>query len=117
MPRTSLFESDLSLDSDYIELYGIDLIKPGIVFTMKYTQTTYNICKDATVRVTLVNIDHMIEDEYLDVTLYGCVLQPETPIDICAHGAYMSRDITLYTDATNVATLVAYGHVLKIFTS
>ena len=45
MPRTRLFESDLSLDSDYIELYGIDLIKPGIVFTMKYTQTTYNICK------------------------------------------------------------------------
>jgi len=115
MPKVTSFESDLSLDLDYVESKGDvtdtdEYMTPGTVFTMKYTETINNVSKEATVQVTVVSIRRVLEDQYGDVYLLGCVLKPEVPIYICEYGAYYARSFTLSTDTT----LVAIGNVLKI---
>jgi hypothetical protein len=115
MPKVTSFESDLSLDLDYVESKG-DVINeneymtPGTVFTMNYTETINNVSKEATVPVTVVSIRRILEDQYGDVYLLGCVLKPEVPIYVCEYGAYYARSFTLSTEET----MVAVGNVLKI---
>ena len=111
MPKVTSFESDLSLDLDYLEVKGDitdtdEYMTPGTVFTMKYTETINNVSKEATVQVTVVFIRRVLEDQYGDVYLLGCIVKPEIPIYICDS----ARSFTLYTDTT----IVAIGNVLKI---
>ena len=115
MPKVTSFETDLSLDLDYLEEKGDvtdteEYMTPGTVFTMNYTETINNVSKEATVQVTIVSIRRVLEDQYGDVYLLGCVLKPEVPIYICEYGAYYARSFTLSTHTT----IVAIGNVLKI---
>lgn len=111
MPKVSSFETDLTLDLDYLELKGDVLneneyMEPGTVFTMNYTETINNVSKEATVLVTVVSIRRILEDQYGDVYLLGCILKPEIPIYICES----ARSFTLSTDKI----MVAIGNVLRI---
>ena len=115
MPKVTSFESDLTLDLDYLESKGDVLntdeyMQPGTVLTMKYTETINNVSKEATVPVTVVSIRRVLEDQYGDVYLLGCILKPEIPIYICEYGAYYARSFTLSTEET----MVAIGNVLRI---
>jgi len=111
MLKVTSFESDLTLDLDYLEVKGdvIDTdeyMTPGTVFTMKYTETINNVSKEATVQVTVVFIRRVLEDQYGDVYLLGCGLKPEVPIYIYDS----TRSFTLYTNTT----MVAIGNILRI---
>jgi len=115
MPKVTSFETDLTLDLDYLESKGDVLneneyMEPGTVFTMNYTETINNVSKEATVQVTVVSIRRILEDQYGDVYLLGCILKPEVPIYVCEYGAYYARSFTLSTDET----MVAIGNVLRI---
>jgi hypothetical protein len=104
MSAAILFLTDLSLDLDYIEkkgdeMYECGYIKPGTVLTMKYTQST-----EATVQVTLLSVQRVLEDPYLDIYLVGCVLKSDTPIHI-----YLQTCITLSIDET----IVAHGYIIN----
>jgi hypothetical protein len=114
MPKVSLFESDLSLHADFVESHGDKedtYVTPGMVFTMNYTQTVNYISAAATVQVTLVSIRRILEDQYGDVYLLGCVLKPKIPIYTCEYGARLARGISLCSET---AAPIAVGHVLKI---
>jgi hypothetical protein len=105
MPKVTLFETDLSLDLDFVETCEDDYIKPGMVFTMNYILTA------TVVQVTVVSIRRVLEDQYGDVYLLGCVLKPEIPIYTCESGTQLAHDIRL---SSETAVPIAVGHMLKI---
>jgi hypothetical protein len=64
----------------------------------------------ATVKVSVISIDTVIDDEYPEIYVLGCVLKPEVPIYVCEFGAYLARGITIHTETTTITT----GHVKKL---
>ena len=123
MPKTSLFETQLRLVTDYVIEKGDtidnnDYICPGDVFTMNYTFTRNYTSEDATVQVTVVSVRTVIDDDWpTNVYVLGCVLKTEAPIYICEWGAYLARGLTLHTETTTTTTTtttVASGHVSRV---
>ena len=117
MPQTTLFETHLYLDTDYVNQLGDDIdsydyIKPGSVFTMNYTHTKNYLSEDATVHVTVESVRTVIDDDWPEVCVLGCIVKPAHSIYVCEYGAYLAKGITLLRDTTTIAT----GHVLKIIT-
>jgi len=110
MPKTLLFETELNVDKAYVDSQDevIDIhefIKPGMTFTMNYTQTKNYVSEEATTQVTVVSICHII-DGCCDTGIHvmGCVLKTEAPIFICAQCAELGREIILLRDSTRIAT-------------
>jgi hypothetical protein len=127
MPQTSLISTDLSITKEYIvntcELYEKEdkddedeedcykfdkyqFIKPGMTFTMSYTESfNYNLTEKI-VKVTVVSITAIIEAccSYNEVCLIGCKLKTDEPIFVAAPYADLSRPITLHTDTLPIAT-------------
>jgi hypothetical protein len=117
MPQTTLFETHLYLDTDYVNQLGNDIdrydyIKPGSVFTMNYTHTKNYLSEDATVHVTVESVRTVIDDDWPEVCVLGCIVKPAHSIYVCEYGAYLAKGITLLRDTIPIAT----GHVLKIIT-
>jgi hypothetical protein len=115
MPKTTLFETHLRLVTEYVNDKGeefdkYDYIKSGMIFTMNYTQTHNYISEEATIKVAVVSVTTVIDDDYPEIYVLGCVLKPEILIYVCEFGAYLARGITIHTETTTIAT----GHVLKI---
>lgn len=117
MPKTSLFETELYIVKEYIDNKFIgnddydkdEFIKPGMIFTMNYIHTRNYASEDATIKVTVVSIRTVIDDDYSGIYILGCILKTEAPIFVCAHGAYLARPITLNTKIATIAT----GHVMN----
>jgi hypothetical protein len=117
MPKTTLFETHLYLDTDYVTQLGDDIdyydyIKPGSVFTMKYTHTRNYVSEDAVVDVIVESVRTVVDDDWPDVVVLGCLVKPIHPIYVCEYGAYLAKGITFLRDTIPIAT----GHVLKILT-
>lgn len=98
MPKTQLFETDLHMeeDTDDEEMDVKDLIKPGMIFRMKYTQTKNCISEGRSIQVIVVSIRTIIHgccDS--GVHVLGCVLKTDIPIFICARRAELGREIIL----------------------
>ena len=115
MPKTTLFESYLRLVTEYVEnideeINSYDYIKSGDTFTMNYTHTKNYSSEDATCKVTVISVRHVIDDQWPTVYVLGCALKPENTIYVCESGAYLARNITLHTDTTTIAI----GEVSKI---
>lgn len=135
MPRTQLFELELRITREYIDEVLLkdydsedsdadydfdkyDIIKPGMTFTMNYTQTkNYSwkylksnfVLEPASTQVTVVSIRTVIE-EYLDIYILGCVVKTEHPIYISIRSAFYGRNITLHNENMTIAK----GGVQKI---
>jgi hypothetical protein len=127
MPKTTLFETNVTIKPPYLRLKEditdmYDYIKPGMVFTMKYTHTqNYQNTDNATIKVTVQSVRTCIEaccccteedddDEYEPIHVQGCVLRTEEPIYICIGAAALGRPIILYDGDVRVAN----GYVEKI---
>ena len=108
MPKTLLFKTELSMEDDYVESQEDidikDLIKPGMVFRMDYTQTKNYISEEASTQVMVVSVGHII-DGCCDTGVYvqDCVLKTDAPIFICARRAELGRPFTLYSDTVKIA--------------
>ena len=128
MPKTRLFELELRITKEYIDnellkdydsedsdvYYDFDIkdiIKPGMTFTMNYTQNKnyswkyqkFNyVLEPASTQVTVVSIRTVIE-EHDDIYILGCVLKTEQPIYICISSAFYGRNITLHNDNMTIA--------------
>ena len=67
MPKTTLFETNVTIKPPYLRLKEditdkYDYIKPGMVFTMKYTHTqNYQNTDNATTKVTVQSVRTFIE--------------------------------------------------------
>ena len=115
MPKTSLFETQLRLVTEYVidmgeEMDGDEYIQPGTIYTMNYTHTRNYTSEDASIKVTVVSVGAVIDDDWPVVSILGCILKTDIPIYICEYGAYLARGITLHTDTTTIAS----GHVSKV---
>ena len=115
MPKTNVFRTNLRLVTEYVEDKGeeVDIynyIKPGDTFMMNYTHTKNYKSDDATVRVTVISINTVIDDDWPKVYVLGCIMKTENTIYICESGAYLARRMTFHTDETTIAT----GWVEKI---
>ena len=126
MPKTQLFELELRITKEYIDdellknydsdtdydFDSKDIIKPGMTFTMNYTQTkNYSwkyqkinfVLEPASTQVTVVSIRTVIE-EHDDIYILGCVLKTEQPIYICISSAFYGKNITLHNDNMTIAS-------------
>ena len=131
MPKTSLFKVEIRIVKEYFEhLYGEnyedydddyfdsiwkdpeDFIKPGMTFTMNYTQTKnyaktfgeFNyVLENVSTPVTVESVPFYI-DEDIDVVYFKVILKTDKPIFICARNAVLGRGITLHTEHTTIAT-------------
>ena len=115
MPKATLFETQLILDTEYVKGKGEEFekyayIQPGAVLTMKYTETKNYISEEATSKVTVLSVRTVIDDDWPEVYVLGCVLKPYVPIYVCEFGAYLARDITLSQGTMTIAS----GHVRTI---
>ena len=115
MSQASLFETQLILNKEYVKEKGeaferYAYIRPGEVLTLKYTETKNYVSNGATSTVTVLSVRTVVDDDWPDVYILGCVLKPEVPIHICKFGAYLARDITLCQGTT----MIASGHVRTI---
>jgi hypothetical protein len=115
MPKTSLFETELRITQEYIEMTypGLDpgdvdkdeIIKPGMTFMMNYTHTRYYASEDACVKVTVESVRIAVYNEMSDgIVIIGCVLTVDEPIFVCESGAFLARGITLHTEDTTIAS-------------
>ena len=109
MSKVSLFETHLSLTSDYVVSMGEEIdkyeyVEPGSVFTMNYTQTIQYVSTDATVMATVVSVRTVVDDDWPEVWVLGCVLKLEVPIYVCEFGAHLAREIILLQNGTMVGS-------------
>jgi hypothetical protein len=130
MPKTSSFKVQVMIVKEYFEyLYGENyeeyeddyfdsiwkdprnFIKPGMIFTMNYTQTKnyaktfgeFNyVLENVSTVVTVESITFFIDEEP-DIYITA-ILKTDKPIFICAKNAVLGRGITLHTEHTTIAS-------------